>query len=403
MSCALCECTLATEVSTRGRDGAALRSVACVGCGLVRVDPRPHDNRKFYEIEYRRSYKKTFEPRPKHVLRAGRVALDRWAGIKDVLRPGLRALDVGSGGGEFSYLLAKLGLDVTGVEPNVGYAEYSRREYGLSILRGFIGEVQLEPASFHLVTIWHVLEHTENPRAVLGRLHEVLVSGGTLVVEVPNIEATSQSPNSTFHAAHLHHFNVPSLRELARSCGFQEVRHELSPDGGNLMMVFRAAERPTTQGPITISGNHARVCGVLSAHTLHRYLLNPATALRTVRRMARALDERLYLGLSKTSGRVLLDQLYDDPLRAGSAPAALPALRFFTLAGAATAGAWWLECEWIDDAHQLGWSMLQGTGAYFVVQVAVLAGVWLICRETARTRGRLAGLGLMLAAMPVLH
>lgn len=403
MACALCGCKLATEVSSQGRDGSPLRSVACAGCGLVRVDPRPTDSRKFYETEYRLSYKKTLAPRPKHVLRAGRVAIERWSRIRDLLRPGLRVLDVGSGGGEFSHLLSKLGLEVSGVEPNVGYAEYSRREYALNIHRGFIGEVPLEAASRDLVTMWHVLEHTEDPRAVLRRLREVLVTGGTLVVEVPNIESTSQSPISTFHAAHLYHFNVPVLTELARSCGFHEVRHELSADGGNIMMVFKAGDLPALDNAATIPGNHSRVTRILSEHTMRGYLLSPATALRTLRRLTNALDERLYLGASSSSGRVLLDRLYDDVLRTGETPGAMPALRFAVLAVAATAVAWWLECELIDDAHQLGWSTLEGTGTYFALQAAVLTGVWVITKGTQGLRARLASLGVMLAAMPILH
>lgn len=89
MPCAVCGGQDATVVGVRGRDGAALRSVACRACGLVWSDPRPHDVRPFYEHDYRQAYKKVFTPRPKHVLRAGRVALDRGARIRDLLRPGL--------------------------------------------------------------------------------------------------------------------------------------------------------------------------------------------------------------------------------------------------------------------------------------------------------------------------
>lgn len=404
--CALCESSSASVVGTRGRDGAALRTVACTGCGLVWADPRPHDTRQFYEEDYRRAYKNAFEPRPKHVLRAGRVALDRWSRIRSLLQPGMRVLDVGSGGGEFSYLLAKLGHRVTGVEPNIGYAEYSRREYGLHILRGFIGEVALEPASRDLVTIWHVLEHTENPRAVLTRLREVLVPGGTLVVEVPNIEATCQSPRSTYHAAHLYHFNVATLKELAHRCGLPALRHELSADGGNLTMVFRAEGKPAAAVQGGIPGNHMRVTAVLAGHRPWRHALRPATWTRTLRRLAGALDERLaLLALSKPTGRMLLDPVYDDALRQDRPPGPLPALRFAALAASAVASAWWLECELIDDAHHFGWSVAAGTTAYFALQAAMVAAVWLLLKPAtwASMRMRLGGLSLMLASMPVLH
>ena len=405
LQCALCGNSFATAVSSRDRDGGALRTVACADCGLVWVDPRPHDARQFYEQDYRLAYKNTFEPRPVRVLRAGRVALGRWSRINGVLRPGMRVLDVGSGGGEFSYLLTKLGQQVIGVEPNVGYAEFSRREYGLNIRRAFIGDVQLEPASRDLVTIWHVLEHTENPDAVLLQLRRVLAPGGLLVVEVPNIEATCQSPSSTFHAAHLYHFNAATLKALARRCGLSAVHQELSLDGGNLTMVFRAEDEPAP-ADCRLPGNHARITHVLARHTPFRHLLRPATALRTARRLAGFLDERLALfALPKSTGKVLLDHLYDQPLRDGRAPEGLPMLRFGGLAAFALVVAWWLERELVDDAHLLGWSVAEGTATYFALQAAVLVGVWLLAKRVSPKglRMRLAGLGVILALMPVLH
>lgn len=400
LPCALCGGRTATVVGTRGRDGNALRSVACTGCGLVWSDPRPHDTRQFYEEDYRRAYKDTVEPKPKHVLRAGRVALDRLSRIADLLRPGLRVLDVGSGGGEFSYLLASRGHRVTGVEPNIGYAEYARREYGLDVLRGFIGEVPLEPASRDLVTIWHVLEHTEDPPAVLRRLREVLVPGGLLVVEVPNIEATCQSPRSTFHDAHLVHFNVQTLGAMAAHCGLRTVRHGLSADGGNLTMVFTPEGAPQAGLAAPLPGNHARVAGVLAGHRPLTHLLRPQTLARTLRRLGGALEERRALAAhGGRTGRALLDRLYAQ----APAPAAVPAWRFAAAALVALAFGWWLECELVDDAASFGMTTVQGTAAYLGVQLAVLAGLALLTRLLGASRGRMGGLAVLLAAMPVLH
>ncbi|MDP3619233.1 MAG: methyltransferase domain-containing protein [Ramlibacter sp.] len=404
LPCALCGDSLATIVGSRDRDGAALRTVACGGCGLVWVDPRPFDSRQFYEQDYRRAYKKTFEPRARHVLRAGRVALDRWLRIKRFLQPGMRVLDVGSGGGEFAYLLTRLGQQVVGVEPNIGYAEYSRREYALDIRRGFIGDVALEGASLDLVTIWHVLEHTEDPGAVLLTLRRVLAPNGLLVVEVPNIEATCQSPRSTFHAAHLYHFNVATLQALASRNGLHAVDLRLSPDGGNLTMVFKAGEMSAAKD-LRIKGNHKRVTRVIAAHRPLRHLLRPATAWRMMRRLGGSLDERLSLWKPNAQGKVVLDELYDQAVRQGRAPESFPALRLFGCAAMAVAAAWWLECELVDDAHNFGWTTGQGTALYFSILAAVLMGVWLVAKRIApqNMRLRLGGLSLILALMPVLH
>lgn len=400
VACAVCGNRQATVVGLQGREGQPLRSVACTGCGLVWSDPRPHDVRRFYAHEYRRAYKQAETPKARHVLRAGRVALDRWSRIRDLLVPGGRALDVGSGGGEFAHLLARLGQRVTGVEPNIGYAGYAQRSYGLDVRLGFIDEVALPAASMDLVTIWHVLEHTEQPGAVLRRLREVLAPGGRLVVEVPSIEATCQSPRSTFHDAHLVHFNVATLQALAAQAGLRPVRHSLSRDGGNLTMVFAPDTRCAAPGPLP--GNHDRVVGVLAAHRAGRHALRPATAWRTLRRLGGNLLERWHLRtLGGDPGRDLLDRLYDQAL--APRPAQRPAWRFAALALMALAFGWWLECELVDDAATLGLSAGQGTAAYLSVQLALLGGLAAMAHRIGGSRRRLGGLAVLLAAMPVLH
>lgn len=409
--CSICGGCEVTVVGRLGRDGQALRSVACKACGLVWSDPRPHDVRHFYEHDYRQAYKQVFMPRPKHVLRAGRVALDRWSRIRDLLGLGKRVLDVGSGGGEFAHLLARLGCRVTGIEPNIGYAEWAVRNYGLDIRRGFVGEIAIDPASIDLVTIWHVLEHTEEPLAVPRHLRGALAPHGHLVVEVPNIEATCQSPRSTFHAAHLVHFNVATLTALAGRAGLQAVRHELSPDGGNLTMVLK---RDTDGGdevtevinPPALLGNHDRVVGVLAAHRPLAHALRPATAGRALRRLGRAVREHWELwqleSRVRAPQRSLLDRLYDEALP-GPRLRPEPSARFAALGAAALALGWWLESLWVDGAAAFGWSAGAGLALYVLVQLALLAAVALFARQVGASRKSLGVLGVLLMAMPVLH
>jgi 2-polyprenyl-3-methyl-5-hydroxy-6-metoxy-1,4-benzoquinol methylase len=136
--CNLCDGKEVSILSNRSRSGKPLRTVICQACGLVWSDPRPHDVRQFYEEEYRLSYKHTYSPKPKHVLRAGHVALSRFDKIEQLLSSRKAVLDVGTGGGEFAYLLQSLGHSVSGIEPNRGYAGYSIHEYGLTVQVGFV-------------------------------------------------------------------------------------------------------------------------------------------------------------------------------------------------------------------------------------------------------------------------
>jgi len=308
--CNLCGSTEVSVLANRSRSGEPLRTVICTRCGLVWSDPLPHNPRDFYEDDYRVSYKGTYAPKPKHILRAGNVALSRHRKIERLLSKPRTILDIGSGGGEFSYLLQTLGHDVKGIEPNKGYAEYSIREYGLNVQVGFVQDVMLQAESFDLITIWHVLEHTENPFEVLVKLHTLLKPQGILVIEVPNIEATCQSPKSTFHAAHIFNFNIATLQKLTEKAGFAKMTHNVSADGGNItLFVQNEPERGNDRHTLTIPGNSERIANIVGAHTAWKHYLTAHPYTRLLRRIRQSCLEKRGIA-NFTGGKRLLDQLY---------------------------------------------------------------------------------------------
>lgn len=314
--CNLCGGTEVSILSTRSRSRNPLRTVICQACGLVWSDPRPHDARQFYEAEYRLAYKNTYSPKPKHVVRAGKVALSRFGKIAQLLSSQKTVLDVGTGGGEFAYLLQSLGHVVNGIEPNRGYADHSIQQYGLTVRVGFVQDATFDPASFDIVTIWHVLEHTEDPGFILARLRSWLKPDGVLVVEVPNVEATCQAPRNTFHEAHLYNFNVVSLRRLAKKQGLYETSHLISQDGGNITMFFTRAEPLITdQFCAVIPGNCEWISRIVRQHTFLRHHLSPSPYVRVWQRLCRSLEERRETA-APSSGKAILDGLYAPHVQA---------------------------------------------------------------------------------------
>ncbi len=273
-------------------------------------DPLPHHPRDFYENDYRISYKGNYSPKPKHILRAGNVALTRHRKIERLLATPCAILDVGSGGGEFAYLLQTLGHQVQGIEPNKGYAEYSIGEYGLNVHVGFVQDVIIPQHSFDLITIWHVLEHTDNPFAVLTKLHTLLKSQGILIVEVPNIEAICQSPKSTFHEAHIFHFNIATLTRLAEKAGFNKISAEVSADGGNItLFLLKAIKDSNEESELTIKGNAESISKIIRNHTSLKHYLTSYPYRRLFHRILRYCIE-LKHNSSFTGGRRLLDRHY---------------------------------------------------------------------------------------------
>ena len=310
MPCNLCGGHDVSVLANRSRSGAPLQTVICNQCGLVWSDPFPHDPRRYYEDDYRVEYKNTYAPQLKHILRAGKIALERYNNLKHLLSGKKTILDVGTGGGEFAYLLKSLGHDLQGIEPNKGYAEYSVAEYGLNLQIGFIQDAQLPNENFDVITIWHVLEHTEDPSSVLSKLQSLLKPDGVLVVEVPNIEATCQAPKSTFHEAHLYNFNLETLRKMGEKAGLIEQSHTFTEDGGNVSIYFRKAD-PNSIRPdrLSIDGNPARIKAIVQGHTNLSHFTSAAPYKRFLRRISRTLTEKIAVRRYDNS-KALLDQLY---------------------------------------------------------------------------------------------
>ncbi len=309
--CQLCGSHESVVLSNRGRHGKPLRTVICLQCGLVWSDPLPHNPREFYAQHYRLHYKGTYTPRPKHILRAGRLALARYQTIRHLLPTPQTVLDVGSGGGEFIYLLHKLGHTVHGVEPNQGYAAYARSEYGLPVHIGFAQDVALPEEYFDVITMWHVLEHTERPAEVLLKLHRRLKPNGILVIEVPNVEATCQAPQNTFHEAHIFNFNLPTLRKLAEKTGFTGIGQLTSDDGGNITLFARksAEEKGGPPAALAIPGNAESIIRIVRGHTLLKHYATAHPYRRLWHRLRQYLAER-HGTRDFISGKALLDQLY---------------------------------------------------------------------------------------------
>jgi hypothetical protein len=163
-----------------------------------------------------------------------------------------------------------------------------------------------------------VLEHTEDPGFILALLRSWLKPDGTLVVEVPNVEATCQAPSSTFHEAHLYNFNVVSLRRLAKKHGLFETKHLISRDGGNITM-FLSRMEPLFQDRYnaSIPENCEWISRIVRKHSNVWRHLTPIPYLRAWQRLCRSFKERRETADAK-SGKALLDTLYSPQFRSHS-------------------------------------------------------------------------------------
>ena len=228
-------------ISSKDRHGKSLRNLMSIKSGLIYVDPVPFENtEEFYKTDYRKSYKGVHCPKPKHVYRAAKISQQRLSRLVGLLPLSARCLDAGSSSGEFVYLLNKKGFLAEGVEANMPYAEYSLAELKIPVTISPFSQFQSEQ-KFDLITMFHVLEHLENPVFDLVHLGQFLKPGGHFIIEVPNILYADMAFSHKWHPGHLFSFSVETLSMLMEKAGFETVSCSPIGDAGNLWGVFKAS------------------------------------------------------------------------------------------------------------------------------------------------------------------
>ena len=235
MSCALCHHNNFKLISEKdSKSKGELIVCFCNSCSMVSQNPIPteHQVEQYYATEYRQDYKQVFVPKLKHIYRAGNLALNRLGFLTNNNVASGKLLDVGAGGGEFTYVSSQLGFDSTGIEPNIGYSNYAKDQYQANVKTGQLADVD---GKFDVITMFHVMEHIPDPIKTFKKLYDLLNEDGFLFIEVPNIESFSQSPGNTFFKAHIHYFSAATLIACA-SQYFVSV--DLDNSGNNISILF---------------------------------------------------------------------------------------------------------------------------------------------------------------------
>jgi SAM-dependent methyltransferase len=149
---------------------------------------------------------------------------ERLALLRSLVAPGARILDAGAGRGRFLAAARAAGYDASGIEPSQrGSAAASR--LGLPVQPATIEEATIGDSTLDAVTLWHVLEHLDQPGAALDRVSRWLRPHGGLLVAVPNLASLQARLGGTrwYHLdvpRHRVHFTPSGLGQLLRSRGF---------------------------------------------------------------------------------------------------------------------------------------------------------------------------------------
>jgi 2-polyprenyl-3-methyl-5-hydroxy-6-metoxy-1,4-benzoquinol methylase len=205
--------------------------VECAKCSFAFTSPRPADNDLgwYYESEEYISHSNTskglvsrlYQMVRKHTL-GKKLDLINSEGKKGSL------LDIGCGTGEFLNTVQTDGWKTVGIEPSASARKQGIENYKLDV-RDENELNNLQPKSFDVITMWHVMEHVPHLRERVQKLHELLKDDGVLFVAVPNRNSHDAAYYKENWAAydvprHLWHFRAQDMRALMAGSGFEVKR-----------------------------------------------------------------------------------------------------------------------------------------------------------------------------------
>ncbi len=142
-----------------------------------------------------------------------------------------RILDVGTAGGAFLGVAHRRGWEVSGCEPNKWMAAWGSQHYGIHIQAGTMDDMELADNGFDVLTLWDVLEHTPDPKAVLADCRRVLKPDGVLIVNYPDIAALVSRLMGRkwvfLLSVHLYYFTRETIQKMLTASGFTTQRIKL--------------------------------------------------------------------------------------------------------------------------------------------------------------------------------
>ncbi len=198
----------------------------CASCGTAVTvgapQPEPHDTGAY----------RAGQPRLYRLARPVLEAFDRrrLGLVRELAPPGARLLDAGAGRGRFVVSANCAGYDAFGIEPSWRGVD-AAAGIGAPVQRADFETADIAAESVDVATVWHVLEHLDDPGAALARIHTWVKPGGGLLVGVPNLLSLQSRIGGErwYHLdvpRHRVHFTPAGIHALLRRHGFEVLRTE---------------------------------------------------------------------------------------------------------------------------------------------------------------------------------
>ena len=233
MLCILCD----VKMDDFGRDFNGVQIYRCPRCMLVRAEPVQSSADEMYDDpEYFSGWgsDKDFNA-GEHDENLHKLT-NQYLDFIGAHTEGETLLDIGTGHGLLPLLATRRGYKAEGTDVSRHVAENLPAKIGIPIHHGSIEQIRFDK-TYDIITLIHVLEHTDSPLSTIQRCKELLNDRGFIVVVVPNYRSLDTRIKDFLskknlksrpfkHLALGHHnyvFSLENLELLGNRTGLQTV------------------------------------------------------------------------------------------------------------------------------------------------------------------------------------
>ncbi|MEE9542360.1 MAG: class I SAM-dependent methyltransferase [Thermodesulfobacteriota bacterium] len=220
----------------------------------------------FYSDHFSAEYRGGVLPSGKMLKEMHERAEPRHEFVKANLKLEERAevLEIGCATGHFLHLMASDGYVCSGIEPDVGFSAYGKKQLGLNVKTEMLNLGEFQTKKYDLICIFHALEHLVDPMEVLNTFHRAIKDNGYLFIEIPDLTAAIRrkrfDPETYFHKAHLYDFTLETIKTYLAKTGFSIIRtaHDAPcPKDKNLLILAAKTTPPVKEMPVKPGGYEA--------------------------------------------------------------------------------------------------------------------------------------------------
>lgn len=223
--CYLCGSRDYSIIHKGTRDNPNVDVLECKNCGLTKLSHFIDNTDLYYENSGMRN--DDMESTLKEIRISASADDERRYKFVKRIAENKNVLDFGCGAGGVLQRLKPICAKVYGVELERAMCEAINNE-GIKCFHNVEEACTELEDSVDIITLFHVLEHLEDPIEILGRLKTLLCKDGIMVIEVPNADDVLLSlyeskafANFTYWSAHLFLYNNETFRMLMKKAGLR--------------------------------------------------------------------------------------------------------------------------------------------------------------------------------------